>query len=60
MRRIDKRMTRIDQAKEEGGAEKPSAEVVPLFGSWRRAYTIAIALFGVEIALLYLFTHYFS
>jgi len=53
-------MTRIDQVKDEGGPEKPAAEVVPLFGSWRRAYALAIALFGVEIALLYLFTHHFS
>jgi hypothetical protein len=33
---------------------------VPLFGTWRRAYAMAIGLFAVEIALLYLFTHHFS
>lgn len=53
-------MTRIDEAKGGGTADKPAIEVVPLFGSWRRAYSIAIWLFGVEIALLYLFTHHFS
>ena len=53
-------MTRIDQGKGEGLPDKPEAEAVPLFGTWPRAYVIAIALFGVEIALLYLFTHHFS
>ena len=53
-------MTRIDQSKREGGPDKPVAESVPLFGSWRRAYAVAITLFGIEIALLYLFTHHFS
>jgi hypothetical protein len=53
-------MTRTDQAQDDGKPGKPGAEAVPLFGSWRRAYAIAITLFGVEIALLYLFTHYFS
>ena len=53
-------MTRIGGARNVGSPDQPAAEVVPLFGSWRRAYAIAIALFGVEIALLYLFTHHFS
>jgi hypothetical protein len=52
-------MKRNDQAT---GAELPgeSPVRVPLFGTWRRAYAMAIALFAVEIALLYLFTHHFS
>ena len=53
-------MTPTDGAKNDGGPDRPAGEAVPLFGSWRRAYAIAIALFGVEIALLYLFTHHFS
>ena len=53
-------MTPIDGAKDDGGLDRSAVEVVPLFGSWRRAYAIAIAFFGVEIALLYVFTHHFS
>ncbi len=43
--------------------EQPDASSegrVPLFGTWRRAYGLAIGLFAIEIALLYVFTHYFS
>jgi hypothetical protein len=32
----------------------------PFFGSWRKAYAFAIALFAVEVALLYAFTLRFS
>ena len=32
----------------------------PLFGSWRRAYWIAVGLFALEVALLYVFTLRFS
>ena len=52
-------MKRDDQAAETDlPGESPVR--VPLFGTWRRAYAMAIGLFAVEIALLYLFTHYFS
>ena len=52
-------MKRDDEAAETGlPGELPAR--VPLFGTWRRAYAMAIGLFAVEIALLYLFTHYFS
>ena len=32
----------------------------PLFGTWPKAYTFAIALFALEVALLYAFTLRFS
>jgi hypothetical protein len=32
----------------------------PFFGSWRVAYCVALALFAIEVALLYAFTVYFS
>ena len=35
-------------------------EPAPLFGSWRRAYFIALTLFVLEIVLLYVFTVRFS
>lgn len=33
---------------------------VPAFGSWRKAYAFAIAMFAIEVALLYAFTLRFS
>ena len=35
-------------------------EGAPVFGTWRRAYWIALLLFAIEVALLYGFTHRFS
>lgn len=35
-------------------------EPAPLFGTWRRAYAIALTLFAIEVALLYAFTIRFS
>jgi hypothetical protein len=32
----------------------------PIFGSWRRAYVVALTLFAIEVALLYAFTLRFS
>jgi len=32
----------------------------PLFSTWRKAYAFAIALFAIEVALLYAFTLRFS
>jgi hypothetical protein len=32
----------------------------PLFGTWRKAYAFAIAMFAIEVALLYAFTLRFS
>jgi hypothetical protein len=32
----------------------------PIFGSWRKAYTVALTLFAIEVALLYVFTVRFS
>jgi hypothetical protein len=52
-------MKRGDQATETDGPGEPPGGV-PIFGTWRRAYALAIGLFAVEIALLYVFTHHFS
>ena len=32
----------------------------PFFSTWRKAYWFAIALFALEVALLYAFTQRFS
>jgi hypothetical protein len=32
----------------------------PLFGTWRKAYAFTIALFALEVVLLYAFTLRFS
>jgi hypothetical protein len=32
----------------------------PLFGSWPKAYCVALGIFGFEIVLLYAFTVVFS
>ena len=32
----------------------------PIFGSWRKAYVVALTLFAIEVALLYAFTIRFS
>jgi hypothetical protein len=32
----------------------------PLFGTWRKAYALVIAMFAIEVALLYVFTLRFS
>lgn len=53
-------MNRKDQATNSNAPAEPGADAVPLFGTWRNAYAMAIGLFAVEIALLYFFTHYFS
>jgi hypothetical protein len=37
-----------------------SNERAPLFGTWRRAYLVAVALFAIEVVLLYAFTIRFS
>jgi hypothetical protein len=37
-----------------------SNEHSPLFGSWRRAYFAAFALFAFEVILLYAFTVAYS
>ena len=35
-------------------------ERVPLFGTWRNAYGVVLAVFVVEVALFYAFSRYFS
>jgi hypothetical protein len=37
-----------------------NGDSAPVFGSWRRAYGVALVLFAIEVALLYLFTVRFS
>ena len=37
-----------------------SDDDAPLFGSWRKAYWFALAMFAIEVVLLYLFTVRFS
>jgi hypothetical protein len=37
-----------------------SDDRAPVFGTWRRAYFIAVALFAVEVVVLYVFTITFS
>ena len=32
----------------------------PLFGTWRKAYVVALCAFALEVALLYAFTLRFS
>ena len=39
---------------------EPSADSPPLFGSWPKAYCVALGIFVFEIALLYAFTVVFS
>jgi hypothetical protein len=35
-------------------------DLPPFFGTWRKAYVFTIALFAIEVALLYAFTLGFS
>lgn len=35
-------------------------EPPPLFRTWRTAYVVALAIFAIEVALLYAFTIRFS
>ena len=37
-----------------------NGDTAPLFGSWRKAYCVALAIFAFEIVLLYAFTVIFS
>jgi hypothetical protein len=38
----------------------PNGDSAPLFGSWRKAYCVALGIFAFEIVLLYAFTVIFS
>ena len=40
------------------GSEEP--ERVPLFGSWRNAYIVVIAVFVLNVALFYAISRYFA
>jgi len=35
-------------------------EVVPLFGSWRNAYLVIVAIFVLEVGLFYFVSRYFG
>jgi len=37
-----------------------NSDFAPLFGSWPKAYCVALGIFGFEIVLLYAFTVVFS
>jgi hypothetical protein len=39
---------------------EPNGDSAPLFGSWPKAYCVALAIFAFEIVLLYAFTVIFS
>jgi hypothetical protein len=39
---------------------EPNGGPAPLFGSWRKAYCVALGIFAFEILLLYAFTVVFA
>jgi hypothetical protein len=39
---------------------EPNGDSAPLFGSWPKAYCVALGIFAFEIVLLYAFTVIFS
>jgi len=39
---------------------EPDGDSAPLFGSWPKAYCVALGIFAVEIVLFYAFTVVFS
>jgi hypothetical protein len=39
---------------------EPNGDSAPLFGSWPKAYCVALGIFALEIALFYAFTVVFS
>lgn len=39
---------------------EPNDDIAPLFGSWPKAYCVALAIFAFEIVLFYAFTVIFS
>ena len=39
---------------------EPDGDSAPLFGSWTKAYCVALGIFGFEIVLFYAFTVIFS
>ena len=46
-----------DQRQGRGDSE---ADTVPLFGTWRRAYIVVVAVFVVEVALFYAMSRNFA
>ena len=39
---------------------EPNGDSAPLFGSWPKAYCVAVGIFALEIVLFYAFTVIFS
>jgi len=39
---------------------EPDGDSAPLFGSWPKAYCVALGIFALEIVLFYAFTVIFS
>ena len=39
---------------------EPNGDSLPLFGSWLKAYCVALGIFAFEIVLFYAFTVVFS
>ena len=39
---------------------EPNGDSAPLFGSWPKAYFVALGIFALEIVLFYAFTVVFS
>ena len=39
---------------------EPNSDSAPLFGSWPKAYSVALGIFAFEIVLFYAFTVVFS
>ena len=39
---------------------KHSADHVPLFGSWRKAYLVVVAVFIIDVAAFYAISRYFA
>ena len=39
---------------------KGPGETVPLFGTWRRAYAVVVAVFIVEVAFFYFLNRIFA
>jgi hypothetical protein len=46
--------------KERDLKSEPNGDSAPLFGSWPKAYCVALGIFAFEIVLFYVFTVVFS
>jgi hypothetical protein len=46
--------------KEPGRDESENGFTVPLFGTWRNAYSAVVAVFVMDITVFYLLSRYFA